>query len=247
MSEIRVESSVTDGDLVHPLVALAWPVVVIPVLQVAYNVADTLWLGRLSAAAVGALSLAFPLVCLLISVGSGFTAGGAILVAQYTDAGGEDSAGRVSGQTVSLVTGVAAVLGVAGFLLTGDMLALLPADDATAAEVVPLAADYLRVRSVEFAFIGVFQVLLGAYRGAGNTRTVLAFSVVALWLGRVPAVYALAFLADLGPTGIWVGMALGTILGAIAAAWFTRGTWKRTVVDDERTGGLAVPIDTDDD
>jgi len=473
--ETRIESTITDGDLVRPLLGLAWPVVVIQLLQVAYNVADTLWLGRLSADAVGALSLAFPLVFLLISVGGGFTAGGAILVAQYTGAGGERSAGKVSGQTASFVTLIAFVLGVVGFFITTDMLALLPADAETAARVIPLAADYmrvfflgmpflfgfyvfislmrgygntrtpmrvmfvsvavnvvldpflifgwgpfpalgiegaalatilsrgiatvigfyilfvtpagptverahlvpdldyvrdivrvglpsaaeqstsaialitltamvasfappvvaaygltnrlasivflpamglgqatntmvgqnlgarnpdraeraawlaakaaagvllvigilaalapepivgvflgdvpdaaptlahaaeyLRIRSIEFAFIGVFQVLLGAFRGAGNTKTALAFSVIALWLGRVPTVYYLAFVAGLGTIGIWIGMALGTIVGAIgAAAWFTRGTWKETVVDADPAdtpGGLAIDL-----
>jgi Na+-driven multidrug efflux pump len=82
--------------------------------------------------------------------------------------------------------------------------------------------------------MAVLQVMLGAYRGAGNTKTAMAFSMVTLWLGRVPTVYYLAFVGGFGATGIWIGMALGNVLGAIAAAlWFTRGTWKETVIDDE--------------
>ena len=49
-------------------------------------------------------------------------------------------------------------------------------------------------------------------------------------------VYYLAFVAGMGATGIWVGMATGNVIGAIAAAlWFTRGTWKETVIDEEET------------
>ncbi|ELK44952.1 multi antimicrobial extrusion family drug/sodium antiporter, partial [Haloferax sp. BAB-2207] len=48
---------------------LAWPIIVTELLQVAYNLADTVWLGRLSTDAVAAISLAFPLIFLLISVG----------------------------------------------------------------------------------------------------------------------------------------------------------------------------------
>jgi len=49
----------------------------------------------------------------------------------------------------------------------------------------------------------------------------------------VPIVYVLAVAGEFGPFGIWVGMAVGQILGAIAAAlWFTRGTWKAAVIDD---------------
>ena len=99
---------------------------------------------------------------------------------------------------------------------------------------------------MEFAFIGVFQVLLGAYRGAGNTRTALGFSLVALWVGRVPMVYGFAFLLGMGATGIWVGMTTGHILGALAAGlWFTRGTWKEAVVDTAPAAGATEPTEAD--
>ncbi len=456
--------SITEGGLVRPLFDLAWPIVVIQLLQVTYNIADTLWLGRYDVNALGAISLAFPLVFLLISVAGGFTTAGSILVAQYTGADSEGNAGHAAGQTVSFVTILAVGLASVGYLTTRDLLALLPSQADTAADVIPLAAvymeivflgvplmfgffvfsalmrgygdtrtpmwvmlvtvalnvvldpllifgwgpfpewgiagaaiatvfsrgvgtvfglyllffrevgpdvsagdlwpdlsvikkivdlgvpssleqstsalamvtltamvvafppavvaayglgnrlislvflpamglgratntmvgqnlgarktdraqravylaagvgagvmfvvavvavlvpepivgvflttgtedaaatlqlgsEYLRIRAVEFAFIGVFQVVLGAYRGAGNTRTALAFSLVALWIGRVPTVYYLAFVAGMGATGVWVGMALGNVLGAIAAgAWFLRGTWKEAVIEDE--------------
>jgi putative MATE family efflux protein len=502
------EDTITEGGLARPLFGLAWPIVVTQLLQVTYNIADTLWLGRLSAEAVGALSLAFPLVFLVLSVGGGFTVAGSTLVAQHTgaEADGEDAdgeadtndtddtgdtndaddtdesdtvgdapetgsrAGRVAGQTIAFVTLLATGLGALGYLGVVPLLGLLPADAATATDVVPLAADYmrvfflgtpflfgfflfsalmrgygdtrtpmlvmllsvavnvvidpvlifgwfgaprlevagaayatvisrglatvvglyllfrttrgpdvalghlrlryervreivsigtpaaleqsttalamvaltgmvaafgppvvaayglgnrlislvflpamglgratntmvgqnlgagnpdraeravglaagvaalvmvgvgvvallaarpvvsvfmttgtetalrtidlateyLRIRAVEFAFIGVFQVLLGAYRGAGNTRTALGFSLVALWLGRVPMVYGFAFLAGLDATGIWIGMTTGHILGALGAGlWFTRGTWKDAVVGTDDTDGDA--------
>ncbi|WP_349292065.1 MATE family efflux transporter [Halobacterium wangiae] len=465
------------------MVRLAWPIVVIQLLQVAYNLADTFWLGQLSGNAVAAISIAFPLVFFLISVGGGFTTSGSILVAQYTGADSETSAGKVAAQTLGFVVTISTLLGLVGHFVTGDMLALLPADEETARVVIPMAADYMRVfflgmpalfgffvfsslmrgygntrtpmivmlvsvvvnvvldpilifgfadnplfsmlgagglesslyaasgfggmgiegaaiatifsrsvaavlgiyvlffttagpvielahfvpdlsmvskivrvgtpsaaeqsttalamitltamvasfppavvgafglgnrlislvflpamglgratntmvgqnlgaeqteraeravwlaakfaaavlfgiavvaaifprpivavflgpntehaaaiieygstyvriRAVEFVFIGVLQVLLGAFRGAGNTKIAMAISMVTLWLGRVPTVYFFAFTLGWGATGIWVGMALGNIVGAaVAALWFTRGTWKKSLVD----------------
>jgi len=102
-----------------------------------------------------------------------------------------------------------------------------------AAAIVEYGATYVRIRAIEFVFVGVVQVLLGAFRGAGNTKTAMVISMVTLWVGRVLTVYLFAFALDWGATGIWVGMAFGNVTGAIvAAAWFTRGTWKRTLVDD---------------
>jgi Na+-driven multidrug efflux pump len=84
-----------------------------------------------------------------------------------------------------------------------------------------------------FAFMGVLQVALGTFRGAGNTRTALAFSLVTLWVGRLPATYYLVFVEGWGPTGIWVAVAIGDVVGCLAAvAWLSRGTWKQSIVDD---------------
>ncbi|MFB6354601.1 MAG: MATE family efflux transporter [Halobacteriales archaeon] len=180
MAAPQARSTITEGGLVRPLFRLAWPIVVIQLLQVTYNVVDTLWLGRLSADAVGALSLAFPLVFLTISVAGGFTAAGAILVAQYTGAGGEGSAGAVAGQTISFVGIVAIGLGLVGYALTDEMLGVLPSSPATAAQVVPLAADYMEVFFLGMPFLFGFFVFEALMRGYGNTRTpmrVMAISV----------------------------------------------------------------------
>ncbi len=104
MTSTQPSSSITDGGLVRPMFELAWPIVVIQLLQVMYNVADTFWLGRLSSDAVGAMSIAFPLIFFLISVAGGFTTAGSILVAQFTGADSEGSAGKVAGQILTFVS-----------------------------------------------------------------------------------------------------------------------------------------------
>ena len=175
-------NSITEGSLIGPLVQLAWPIVVIQLLQVAYNVVDTLYLGRLSADAVGAISLAFPLIFLLISIGAGFTTAGAILVAQYTGAKGDRSAGLVAGQTVTFVSLLSVVIAVVGYFYTRPALELLPTEPDTGARVIPLAADYMEVFFLGIPFLFGFFVFSALLRGYGDTRTpmyVMLLSVVA--------------------------------------------------------------------
>ncbi len=461
------ESNLTEGSLVRPMFKLAWPLVVIQLLQVAYNVGDTFWLGALSPDAVGAVSLAFPLLFLVIAVGAGFTTAGAILIAQHT---GADSGkgGLIAGQTISFISIVAVVLGIIGYFATQPMLDILPADSDTQEAILPLAADYLQIfflgvpfvfgffvfaalmrgygntrapmrvmfisvvinlvidpllifgvgplprleiagaavatvisrgiatligfyllyytdvgpdiefghlrprleyvseitrlgvptaleqsmtalalvgmtamvvtfppavvaayglgnrlislaflpamgvgqatdsivgqnlgagkaeraekatwiasgvvagimfvagalaflfpepfvavfltaeeagraetldygvtylqfAAFAFVFMGVMQVIQGAFRGAGNTKTALAFAVIGLWIVRVPVTYYLIFVAGWGTTGIWTGVVIGDVVGATAAvAWFTRGTWKESLLDEEGDEG----------
>jgi len=174
--------SITEGSLIRPLVALAWPIVVIQLLQVAYNLSDTFWLGQLSGNAVAAISLAFPLVFFLISVGGGFTTAGSILVAQFTGADSEGSAGKVAAQTLGFVISLSTVLGVVGHFVTRDMLALLPADAETATVVIPLAADYMEVIFLGIPLMFGFFIFSALMRGYGDTKTpmyIMAVSVVA--------------------------------------------------------------------
>ena len=230
--------SITEGSLVRPLFALAWPIVVIQLLQVSYNIADTLYLGRLSSDAVGALSLAFPLIFLLVAVAGGFTTAGAILVAQYTGAEGDQSAGTVVGQTFTSVGVLSVAIGAVGFLYTGPALDLLPSDPDTSEAVIPLAADYMEVIFLGIPFLFGFFVFSALMRGYGDTRTpmyVVLLSVVAnilldpffifgfdgnplmelLRLGGVES----ALLSATGFTGLGIeGAALATVLSRGLAA-----------------------------
>lgn len=178
-------SDLVEGDLLRPMLRVAWPLVLIQLLQVMYNVADTFWLGRLSADAVGALSLAFPIVFLFISVGGGFTAAGAILVAQHTGAsaagtGSDREAGKVAGTVLGFVMLVALVLGALGYLAVEPALSLIPADEATARDIVPLAAAYMRVFFLATPFLFGFFVFVSLMRGYGDTRAPLRVMVVSV-------------------------------------------------------------------
>ncbi|MXV63792.1 MATE family efflux transporter [Natronorubrum sp. JWXQ-INN-674] len=174
------EGSLTEGALVGPMFKLAWPLVVIQLLQVAYNVGDTFWLGALSPDAVGAVSLAFPLLFLVIAVGAGFTTAGAILIAQHTGAE-SGKGGLIAGQTISFISIVAVALGIIGYFATEPMLDILPADSDTEAAILPLAADYLQIFFLGVPFVFGFFVFAALMRGYGNTRApmrVMAISVV---------------------------------------------------------------------
>ncbi|WEL16498.1 Na -driven multidrug efflux pump [Halorhabdus sp. SVX81] len=180
--ESGATDSITEGDLIRPLIGLAWPIVVIQLLQVTYNIADTLWLGRLSTDAVGAISLAFPLIFLLIAVAGGFTTAGAILVAQYTGAKGDRSAGLVTGQTVSFVGLLSVVIGIVGYFYTRPALELLPSDPETSASIIPLAADYMEVIFMGIPLMFGFFIFSALMRGYGDTRTPMFVMVVSVGL-----------------------------------------------------------------
>jgi Na+-driven multidrug efflux pump len=163
------------------------------------------------------------------------------IVGQNLGAGKPERAEQAVWLAAGVGSAVMVAIGVGAYAFAEPAVAIfIGTGTDAAAETIRLGAEYIRVRAFEFGFIGVLQTMLGAYRGAGNTRTALGFSLVALWLGRVPIVYVLALVVRVGGdgvTGIWIGMAVGQVLGAVAAAaWFTRGTWKEAIVDPDGDG-----------
>lgn len=207
-------TNLTEGSLARPLFHLAWPIVTIQLLQVTYNLADTVFLGWYDPTAVAAISLGFPILFLLLSVAGGFTTAAAILVAQYTGAEGSEDAGRIAGQAIAFVGLLSIGLGILGVLVTDPLLELIPADPATGAEVLPLMSDYLTIVFLGTPFIFGFYVFTALMRGYGDTQTPMRIMAISVAINVVldPIV-----IFGLGPAP-----ELG-IEGAAMASVFSRG------------------------
>src|SRR5438270_5159401 len=82
-------SALTEGTIVSALVRLSIPIILANILQVAYQLTDTFWAGQLSAEALAAVSLNFPINFLMVAVGGGLAIAGSVLIAQYKGRGEE--------------------------------------------------------------------------------------------------------------------------------------------------------------
>ncbi|WP_135824421.1 MATE family efflux transporter [Halorussus ruber] len=157
----------TDGSVGWPLFYLSLPIVITNLLQTAYNLADTFWLGQYSTKALAAISFAFPMVFLLISLGMGLSVAGSILVAQHTGAEEPEKAEYAASQTVTFSLLASVVLGVIGYTFVGDFLAFLGASP----DVLWRAESYMQVISLGIAFMFGFFVFVSLMRGYGDTVT----------------------------------------------------------------------------
>ncbi|WP_336135109.1 MATE family efflux transporter [Natronomonas amylolytica] len=161
------ELELTEGGILKPLFFLSLPIIVTNLLQTAYNLADTFWLGRYSTEALAAISFAFPMVFLLISLGMGLSVAGSVLVAQHTGAGEPEKAEYAASQTVSFAFIGSAALGLLGYPFVRPFLAFLGASP----EVLPGATGYMQVIALGLPFMFGFFVFISLMRGAGDTVT----------------------------------------------------------------------------
>jgi putative MATE family efflux protein len=205
----RDEFDLTDGSIGKPLFYLSLPIVVTNLLQTAYNLADTLWLGRYSTEALAAISFAFPMVFLLFSLGMGITVAGSVLVAQHIGAEEEEEAKYAASQTVAFSVIVSLVLGGVGYFVVGDLLGLLGASP----DVLPLATDYMRVISSGLVFMFGFFVFTALMRGYGDTITPMLVMLLTVVVNIIIDPFLIF--------GWWVFPELG-VAGAAYATIFSR-------------------------
>lgn len=214
---------IVEGSLARVLLVLAAPLLVQNLVQVAQQVIDLFWLGRLGADAVAAVGLNFPLIALLGVVAVGTQVGTQVLVSQR--AGSDDlAAGRraaVNGTLMGFVLGL--VVGVATALLARDIVGIFD----TSTHVAEMAAAYLAVYALAMPIFSASDTLEGGFIGWGDTRAALYINVLAVGVNAVLdpfLIFGWGAFPELGVAGAALATGIGYTLGfALAIGMALRG------------------------
>jgi len=159
----RPRAPLTEGSITLNLLRLAVPIIISNMLQTAYQVVDTFWVGRLSAEAVAAVSFCFPISFLLIALGGGLPIAGTVLLAQYTGRGDEDATNHVAAQTLLMVFLISLVLAAVGYSVATPIMRLMGA----APDVLPDAVRFFQIAVLGFIFVFAFFAYQALMRGRG--------------------------------------------------------------------------------
>jgi len=99
----------------------------------------------------------------------------------------------------------------------------------TDAAVIGLATRYLRIVGSCYGFFAVMFISNGIINGAGHTLVTTAFSLVSLWVVRVPVAYVLSRRMG-GVEGVWYAMGLSFFISmASSIAYYRTGRWRTPV------------------
>ncbi|XXY54858.1 MATE family efflux transporter [Sorangium sp. So ce269] len=181
-------------------------------------------LGATAMAANQAL-IAVESVCFLSAEGFGIAAGS--LMAQRLGARRPDEAARVA-----LLAAFMAIVALSAF---GFLFALAPRPLLLAfssdPELLALGERALPVAAVAQPFMAFATVMGMGLRGAGDTRTVLAVTLVSSLLMRVGGTWLFAVTLGHGLVGVWMGSTADWICrSALLGLAYARGRWKRLAV-----------------
>lgn len=207
------EVDMCNGPLFTKIVAFFIPVMLSNVLQIVYNAADQLIVGRFAGsrplAAVGSTaSLINLIVCLLI----GLSVGVSSVIARNFGAGNKKSLSRAAHTSVliSIICGVA--LGIFGILFAKPLLKLMGSPD----EVINLATLYMQIYFAGLPATALFNFCSAILRAIGDTKRPMIFLVLSGILNVVlNLIFVIVFKMHVA------GVALATVISQILSAVLT--------------------------
>ena len=165
-------NKLTEGSILRALVKLSIPLILTNILQTAYNLTDTFWVGRLGSEAVAAVSLAFPIVFMIISLGSGMAIAGSILVAKRYGAKDADAVAHISTQTFFSVLSISLLLAFLGYWLSAVLVGTMKVEPA----VYDDAVSYLKITFLGLPPLFTYLTFQSLMRSIGNVK--LPFYIV---------------------------------------------------------------------
>ncbi len=150
------------------------PMLIGNVFQQSYNVIDSIIVGRVvGKSALAAVGASFPIIFLLVALVIGATMGFSILISQFFGAKDMARVRRTVDTAAVFIFFAGITMSVAGFLLSGHMLALLN----TPADIMPQARAFLRVTFAGLIFMFGYNSTSAVLRGLGDSKTPLYFLV----------------------------------------------------------------------
>lgn len=178
---MKQQRKLTEGSILSSLVRLALPIILANILHTTYQLIDTFWLGRLSANAVASVSISFPILFLVLSLGGGLTLGGSVIVAQYFGAENKKKVDYSSSQTVFVIFVISIFLAILAFLLAEPMMVLIGAEP----PILQDSVDYFQVSSFGFIFLFMFFVFQSLMRGIGDAMLPMYVVLITVLLNLI--------------------------------------------------------------
>lgn len=166
-----------DGPIFKGLTKLAVPIMATSMVQMAYNMIDMIWIGRLGSGAVAAIGAAGMYMWLANGVSTLSKMGGQIKVGQTLGAGNKKEAGEYATSAIQLALIYGLVISLIILIMANPFIRFLGLNGV---DVIADGIVYLQIVSIGIVFTFINQVLTGIFTAMGNSS--IAFRATAVGL-----------------------------------------------------------------
>lgn len=197
------EMDMTSGSILPKLLLFALPLMLSSILQLLFNAADVIVVGRFEGEnALAAVGSTGALINLIVNVFLGLSVGTNVVVARYIGARDYKGASEAVHTAVAISLAGGVVLALFGFAMARQFLVWMGSPE----EVLPLATLYTKIFFLGMPFNMLYNFGASILRAVGDTRRPLVYLAIA---GVINVLLNLAFVIIFG-MGV-AGVALATI------------------------------------
>lgn len=172
----------TQGPIARQLFYFSGPIILANLLQVSYQLIDSLWVGNLIGAnALAAVSLSGTVLFTVLSFVIGLNNAALTILSQQKGRGSGEGLRSYLNAFVVLLAGMSIGLGIVGFIFAEPLLRLV----GTPEEIMPMATIYLKINFIGMLFLFGYNFIGTALRSVGDSKSPLYFVAIAVVLNTV--------------------------------------------------------------
>lgn len=197
-----------EGPIFPNLTKLAIPIMATSMVQMAYNMIDMIWIGRVGSGAVAAVGAAGMYMWLSNGLSTLSKMGGQIKVGQTLGAGNKKEAREYATSAIQLALIYGVLLTIVILVLADPFIRFLGLNGAT---VISDGTIYLQIVSVGILFSFLNQVLTGIFTAMGNSSISFRATAVGLVINIVLDPVLIFGVGPVPALGV-AGAAIATVL-----------------------------------
>lgn len=172
-----MKTNLTEGKILRKLIILALPIMGTSFIQMAYNLADMLWVGTLGSRSVTAVGTAGFFTWLAVAFITIPQIGAAVGIAQAVGRKDAEETKRYIRHSIQLDVFLALLYGAAIFLFRRQFIGFF---NLKSDYIIHNAVSFLGIISLGMVFFFLCPVLTAIFNGHGDSRTPFVISTIAL-------------------------------------------------------------------
>ena len=160
------------GNIYRVLITLSIPIIISSLIQTLYNLADGIWVSRISSVHFAATAFVWPVNFFFISIGTGLSVAGTSLLSQLVGNGDYGRAKEYTAQLMAVTVLSSFFFTVLGYILSPHIIRLMGGTG----ELAALGNVYLRITFLDLPFLFIFFNINSIMHAQGDTITPMLLS-----------------------------------------------------------------------
>lgn len=208
---MKTRINLLEGNILPALSALALPIMATSLIQMAYNLIDMIWIGKIGASAVASVGAAGMFMWLPNGLATLAKMGGQIKVGHALGAQKKEDAASYAQSSIQMGIVFAIGFGILSIVFADEMIGFFQLNSA---QVIQDAKLYLMITCGLVIFSFMNQIFTGILTAMGNSRTSFIATGIGLVLNIVLDPLFIFGFGAIPPMGV-AGAAIATVLAQL--------------------------------